>query len=75
MQPCAPGTRNSGHANYAPGYYYGYSDFCDVNLVDFGYAAGYAGYQVRETVGQADKENSSNIPWDRYWERERKREG
>merc|ERR1712179_71128 len=37
VQPCAPGTQNSGQASFRPGYYYGYSDFCDINLVDRGY--------------------------------------
>ena len=37
VQPCAPGTRNSARASFRSGYYYGYSDFCDVNLVDLGY--------------------------------------
>ncbi|ELU17265.1 hypothetical protein CAPTEDRAFT_221239, partial [Capitella teleta] len=37
IQPCAPGTRNSGDGKYKPGFYYGYSDFCNTNLVDYGY--------------------------------------
>ena len=39
VQPCAPGTRNSAYENFRPGGSYGYRDFCDVNLVDDGYAA------------------------------------
>lgn len=47
IQPCAPGTKSSGQHRYSPGYYYGYSDFCDVNLVDMGYGpAHYAPYGV-----------------------------
>ena len=37
-QPCAPGSRNSGYNNYQYGNDYYYHDFCDVNLVDQGYA-------------------------------------
>ena len=48
VQPCAPGTKNSGYDNYRPGGAYGFRDFCDVNLVDSGYSArhyhGYDGY-------------------------------
>merc|ERR1711893_168556 len=39
VQPCAPGTRNSGYDKYSYGGHYSYRDFCDVNLVDYGYAA------------------------------------
>jgi hypothetical protein len=39
VQPCAPGTRNSAYGTYSSGNSYGYRDFCDVNLVDYGYAA------------------------------------
>jgi len=38
-QPCAPGTRNSEYGRYNPGNNYSYRDFCDVNLVDYGYGA------------------------------------
>ena len=41
VQPCAPGTRNSGHNNFHAGNYYEYSHFCDVNLNDYGYAHGH----------------------------------
>ena len=41
VQPCAPGTRNSGYEKYSYGGKYDYRDFCDVNLVDDGYAAKY----------------------------------
>ena len=37
-QPCAPGSRNSGYNRYQYGNDYYYHDFCDVNLVDEGYA-------------------------------------
>ena len=40
-QPCAPGTRNSPYDKYSYGGKYDYRDFCDVNLVDDGYAAKY----------------------------------
>ena len=43
-QPCAPGSKNSGYGNYNYGGSYGYRDFCDVNLVDQGYAAKRSGY-------------------------------
>ena len=39
VQPCAPGTRNSAYGKYSYGNKYNYRDFCDVNLVDDGYAA------------------------------------
>merc|ERR1711893_67083 len=39
VQPCAPGTRNSGYDRYSYGSHYTHADFCDVNLVDYGYAA------------------------------------
>ena len=39
VQPCAPGTRNSAYGSYSHGGKYDYRDFCDVNLVDDGYAA------------------------------------
>ena len=35
-QPCPPGTKTSGSPSYKPGYYYGYTDLCSVNLVDYG---------------------------------------
>ena len=60
VQPCAPGTRNSGDGTYNPGYYYGYSDFCNVNLVDYGYGPdayqpyGYDDGQVKETYPPRD---------------------
>merc|ERR1712076_329115 len=43
-QPCAPGSRNSGYNKYTYGNSYGYSDFCDVNLVDYGYGATHGHY-------------------------------
>ena len=44
VQPCAPGTRNSAYGRYSYGGKYDYRDFCDVNLVDEGYAAKRSGY-------------------------------
>ena len=45
VQPCAPGTRNSGYERFSKGTPYSSSDFCDVNLNDYGYGAdkGYYG--------------------------------
>jgi hypothetical protein len=40
-QPCAPGTRNSEYGHYDHGHDYRYRDFCDVNLVDYGFGAHY----------------------------------
>lgn len=40
-QPCPPGTKTSGSPRYQPGYYYGYTDLCAVNLVDYGYGPEY----------------------------------
>ena len=58
VQPCAPGTRNSGYDNFRPGGAYGYRDFCDVNLVDSGYAAqhyrGHDGYGGHRYGGYDD---------------------
>ena len=47
-QPCAPGTKNSGADKYSHGSHYSYRDFCDVNLVDYGYGkrSGYGSSQV-----------------------------
>jgi len=39
VQPCAPGSRNSPYGRYSYGHSYYYRDFCDVNLVDYGYGA------------------------------------
>jgi len=36
-QPCPPGTKTDKFPSYKAGYYYGSSDLCSVNLVDFGY--------------------------------------
>ena len=44
VQPCAPGSRNSAYGKYSYGGKYDYRDFCDVNLVDEGYAAKHGGY-------------------------------
>ena len=44
-QACAPGSRNSAHDAYNYGGNYHYRDFCDINLVDYGYGTkGYHGY-------------------------------
>lgn len=40
-QPCPPGTKTSGSPRYQAGYYYGYTDLCSVNLVDYGYGPEY----------------------------------
>ena len=45
VQRCAPGTRNSGYGQYNKGNQYKSRDFCDVNLVDYGYGA-YSGKSV-----------------------------
>ena len=45
MQPCAPGSRNSGMESYNFGDNYNYRDFCDVNLVDEGYGVDQYGYE------------------------------
>lgn len=37
VQPCAPGSRNSGYGKFSYGKQYSQRDFCDVNLVDSGY--------------------------------------
>ena len=39
VQPCSPGTRNSEYEKFNYGDKYSYRDFCDVNLVDGGYAS------------------------------------
>merc|ERR1712179_666138 len=44
VQPCAPGSRNAAYGSYSYGKSYGYSDFCGVNLVDYGYGAKGRGY-------------------------------
>ena len=44
IQPCAPGSKNSGHDRFHYGSSYSYREFCDVNLVDDGYNLKY-GYQ------------------------------
>lgn len=36
-QPCPPGTKTAGYPSYQAGYYYGYTDLCSINLVDYGY--------------------------------------
>ena len=44
LQPCAPGSRNGKAKNFRFGDYYTYADFCEVNLVDYGYAAKHSRY-------------------------------
>ena len=53
VQPCAPGTRNSAYDKYNYGGKYNYRDFCDVNLVDQGYAVKNSayGYNDRHDYG------------------------
>ena len=53
VQPCAPGTRNSGYNSYHLGSAYYYRDFCEVNLVDHGYGVqhGYKGYEQPKGYG------------------------
>ncbi|ELU02933.1 hypothetical protein CAPTEDRAFT_222882 [Capitella teleta] len=58
IQPCAPGSQNSGYNHYNKGSPYYYRDFCDVNLVDDGYTLkygnnGYHGNNVHNTGYQA----------------------
>ena len=43
-QRCAPGSKNSGHESYAKDADYYIHDFCDVNMVDFGYNGVAAGH-------------------------------
>ena len=61
-QPCPPGTKTSGSPSYKAGYYYGYTDLCSVNLVDYGlgpehYAPNIAYESGKE--GTRKKESSS----------------
>lgn len=44
IQLCAPGSRNSDHGNYKSGNNYLSRDFCDINLVDYGYGVSGSGY-------------------------------
>lgn len=37
-QPCPPGTKTDKFPSYTAGYYYGSSDLCSMNLVDYGYS-------------------------------------
>ena len=56
-QPCPPGTKTSGSPRYQAGYYYGYTDLCSTNLVDFGYGPEYyapKGYPVAEGYDRKD---------------------
>ena len=64
VQPCAPGTRNSGYINFAQGQSYYYRDFCDVNLVDEGYGVqhGYLSqhHQRKPAPGHKNKQPRIN---------------
>jgi len=58
-QPCPPGTKTSGSPKYQAGYYYGYTDLCSVNLVDYGYGPEYyapKGYPVSDGYGGERKD-------------------
>ena len=37
-QPCPPGTKTDKFPSYTAGYYYGSSDLCTMNLVDYGFS-------------------------------------
>ena len=37
-QPCPPGTKTDKFPSYTAGYYYGSSDLCTTNLVDYGFS-------------------------------------
>jgi len=61
-QPCPPGTKTSGSPRYQAGYYYGYTDLCSVNLVDYGYGPEYyapRGYPEEAVAGSAREMQSS----------------
>ena len=61
VQPCAPGSRNSGHGRYNYGDNYYYRDFCDVNLVDHGYGAkGYYDYHGAHSQYGYEHDNKGN---------------
>ena len=47
VQPCAPGSRNSGLHGYQEGRQYNYHELCDVNLVDLGYGVKFGLDKVR----------------------------
>ena len=65
VQPCAPGSRNSGLHSYNYGDNYSYRDFCDVNLVDHGYGVkGKHGYDDHLTTGGYAKDHYGS--YDRY---------
>ena len=52
VQPCAPGSRNSGYENYKYGATYYYGDVCNINLVDHSYGVNYYGNNnVHKDVG------------------------
>jgi len=61
-QPCPPGTKTSGSPRYQAGYYYGYTDLCSVNLVDYGYGPEYyapRGYPEDAAAGPGRELQSS----------------
>ena len=66
VQPCAPGTRNSAVEKYSYGGKYDYRDFCDINLVDEGYAAKNA-EPAKEPVKEAEPEPAKPAYDDVYY--------
>jgi len=58
VQPCAPGSRNSGYEQYSSGNAYSYRDFCDVNLVDHGYGVKGSGYDDSKHYGNNNGNNN-----------------
>jgi hypothetical protein len=80
-QPCPPGTKTGGYPSYQAGYYYGYTDLCSVNLVDYGYgpssyvsAPAYtdnkdstqAGYKQEKSYGYDDKKEYNTYGKETY---------
>jgi hypothetical protein len=58
-QPCPPGTKTGGYPSYQAGYYYGYTDLCSVNLVDYGYGpSSYVSAPEKESTQAGYKEKS-----------------
>ena len=73
-QPCPPGTKTAGYPSYKAGYYYGYTDLCSVNLVDYGlgpehyaptgFAEKESSYGSKEVVATYDKKTQYTPPKD-----------
>lgn len=61
-QPCPPGTKTSGSPRYQPGYYYGYTDLCSVNLVDYGYGPEYYAPRGYPYLSPDHRERGGNAP-------------